>query len=122
VHAYSVDPVVAGDDIDEAEVSGLLGLKASVFLWKGEQLFPEQKRRHTSKLAGRHSAVRGEPERQSLGEGPSIFDRQAAIPLDVLKNPSQRYSLDVHCGHFESGFGGGPSVSPQTLPGTRVWG
>jgi hypothetical protein len=34
---------------------------------------------------------------------------------DALLELKKRYSIDAYCGHFGSGFGGGPSITPETL-------
>jgi hypothetical protein len=60
MHRYSVELVISGDDLDEAEVSALLGLKASVFFKKGDPLSPKQKAEaHLLLVFFHHSARRG---------------------------------------------------------------
>ena len=44
MHTYSVALMIAGDHLDEAEVSTKLGLQPLVFLSKGEQLSPKRRR------------------------------------------------------------------------------
>jgi Domain of unknown function (DUF4279) len=55
------------------------------------------------------------PEWQSLEDGlRSLVER--LLPLkDDLRDLRQRYSSEAYCGHFGTGFGGGPSISAETL-------
>jgi hypothetical protein len=47
MHTYSVDLTIAGDDLDEAEVSTKLGLQPLVFLKRGEPLGPKRRRQQS---------------------------------------------------------------------------
>jgi hypothetical protein len=114
MHAYCVDLLIAGDDLDEAEVSRRLGLQSTVFLKKGEKLSPQRKRKQSVwSFAVRPSP--DNPEWQSLEDGlKSLVEK--LLPLkSILNELKQRYSTQAYCGHFGSGFGGGPSISPETM-------
>jgi hypothetical protein len=114
MHTYSVDLTIAGDDLDEAEVSTKLGLQPLVFLKKGEPLGPER-RRQQSVWSFDVRPSPDNPEWHSLEDGlKSLVER--LLPLkDDLRELRRRYSTEAHCGHFGTGFGGGPSISPETL-------
>ena len=114
MHTYSVDLTIAGDDLNEAEVSKRLRLQPSVFLKKGEPLGPER-RRHQSVWSFDVRPSPDNPEWQSLEDGlRSLVER--LLPLkDDLRELRQRYSTEAYCGHFGTGFGGGPSISAETL-------
>lgn len=116
MHRYSVALLISGDELNEAEVSSVLGFKASVFHKKGEPLAPESKKvRHTSSWSFFVCGPNDEPEWESLEEGlKSLIERLQPLK-EPLKKLSERFSLDAYCGHFGSGFGGGPTISNQVL-------
>jgi Domain of unknown function (DUF4279) len=106
--------MIAGDDLDEAEVSRKLGLQPLVFLKKGEPLGPKRRRQHSVWSFDVRPSP-DNPEWQSLEDGlRSLVER--LLPLkDDLRELRQRYSTEAYCGHFGTGFGGGPSISAETL-------
>jgi Domain of unknown function (DUF4279) len=114
MHEYSVELLVAGKDLDEAEVSRKLGLQPTGFLKKGQPLPP---RRHREQSVWSF-AVRPSPDNP---DWPSLEDglrclAEKLLPLkNALRELKQRFSIDAYCGHFGSGIGGGPSISPETL-------
>jgi len=114
MHEYSVKLSIAGNDLDESEVSKKLGLRPDVFLKKGEPMGPRREREQSVWSID----VRPSPDNPAWG---SLDDGlrclvQRLLPLkNALDELRQRYSTDAYCGHFGSGFGGGPSISPATL-------
>jgi hypothetical protein len=114
LHTYSVELMIAGDSLDEAEVSRILNLQPTVFLKKGEQMSPERQRKQSVWSFAVWPSV-DNPEWQSLEDGlKSLAER--LLPLrNALCELKRRYSTEAYCGHFGSGFGGGPSISPETL-------
>jgi hypothetical protein len=114
MHEYSVELLIAGDDLDEAEVSKKLGLQSTGFLRKGEPLPPKRQRAQSVwSFAVRQSP--DSPDWPSLDDGLKCL-LEKLLPLrNVLNELSRRYSTEAYCGHFGSGFGGGPSISPETL-------
>lgn len=114
MHKYSVELVIAGNDLDEAEISRMLGLESSVFLMKGERLSP-QRQREQSVWSFTVYPSPGNPEWQSLDDGLKCLVEKLLPLKDILGELRRRYSTQAYCGHFGSGFGGGPSISPETL-------
>jgi hypothetical protein len=116
VHEYSVGITISGDDLDEAEISAMPGLSASVFFKKSEPLSPLTKREHSTSTWSFHfDPPDGNPVWPSLEDG-LICMLKRILPLkNVLFELKKRYSIDAYCGHFGSGFGGGPSITPETL-------
>ena len=114
MHDYSVDLIIIGDDLDEADISKKLGLQSTGFLKKGERMSATL-RRKKSVWSFEVRPSPDNPKWQSLDEGlKSLVD--TLLPLKtVLGELRQQYSTDAYCGHFGTGFGGGPSVSPETL-------
>lgn len=116
MHEYTVGLTVSGDDLDEAEISAMLGLTASVFFKKGQPLSPLTKTEHSTSTWSFHfDPPDGKPVWPSLEDGlMNMLNR--LLPLkDVLLELKKRYSIVAYCGHFGSGFGGGPSIRPETL-------
>jgi hypothetical protein len=116
VHKYTVGLAISGDDLDETQISSILGLRASVFFKKGEPLSPWTKTKHSTSTWSFHfDPAEGKPEWQSLEEG-LVCMLKRLLPLkDALLELKKRYSMVAYCGHFGSGFGGGPSIRPETL-------
>lgn len=50
-----------------------------------------------------------------MEEGLKCLIEKLQALKEPLKELSRRFSLDAYCGHFGSGFGGGPTISTQTL-------
>jgi hypothetical protein len=114
MHEYSVALLIAGDDLDEAEVSRKLGLQSTVFHKKGEPLPPKRHREQSTWSFIVYSSPHN-PDWSSLDDGLKCLI-ETLLPLkNILRELGQRYSMDAYCGHFGSGFGGGPSISPETL-------
>ena len=51
----------------------------------------------------------------SLEEGVTCMLKRLLPLKDILFELKKRYSMVAYCGHFGSGFGGGPSITPETL-------
>jgi hypothetical protein len=116
VHEYTVGLTISGDEVDEAEISKLLGMKSSVSFKKGEVLAPRSKRRRsTSTWSFDFDPPVGKPVWPSLEDGLRFMIERLVPKKDVLLELGKRYSMDAYCGHFGSGFGGGPSIAPETL-------
>lgn len=114
LHRYTVDLVISGDDLEESEVSAILGLKPSMFLKKGERLSPGVTR-DISSWSYQFDPPEGKPEWQSLEAGLRSMVQRLQPFRSALDKLSERFQLQAYCGHFGSGFGGGPSISRETL-------
>jgi hypothetical protein len=114
MHEYSVQLFIVGDDLDEAEVSRKLGLQPSVFLKKGEPMGPTKRRTHSSWAYDVRPSA-DEPAWKSLEDGLKALTEKLTPLKNALSELRQRYSTDAYCGHFGTGFGGGPSISAETL-------
>ena len=116
MHEYSVGLTISGDDLDEAAISAILGLRASVFFKKGEPLSPLTKREHSTSTWSFHfDPPDGKPVWPSLEDGLMCM-LEKLLPLnDAMFELKRRYSIAAYCGHFGSGFGGGPSITSETL-------
>lgn len=114
MHEYSVALLIAGDDLDEAEVSKKLDLQSNVFLRKGEPMGPTR-RREQSVWSFDVRPSPDDPAWPSLDDGLKCLIEKLLPLKKALGELRQRYSVEAYCGHFGSGFGGGPSISPETL-------
>lgn len=116
MHKYSVCLSISGDDLEEAEVSELLGLRPNVFLKKGDLLSKtSQRRRETSTLSFFIDPPGGEQDWKTLDAGLMCLIERFEHLKGVLAELKRRFALYAYCGHFGSGFGGGPTVSPEVL-------
>ena len=114
MHTYSVELRIVGDDLEESEVSSVLGLRPTLFHKKGEQKSPTLQM-NQSVWSFEVCSSPGNPEWKSVEEGLASL-LGTLLPLkDFLDELKQRYSVMICCGHFASGFGGGPSLSPEIL-------
>ena len=114
MHEYSVELLIAGDDLDDAEVSKKLGLQSTGFLKKGEPL-PPRRQRMQSVWSFSVRPSPDNPDWPSLEDGLKCLVEKLLPLKNALSELRQRYSTQAYCGHFGSGFGGGPSISPETL-------
>jgi hypothetical protein len=115
MHKYTVDLMISAAELDADEISGLLKLRPSTFFRKGELLSNKtQSRRDCSSFSVHFDPPHG-GEWDSLEDGLS-FMLDCIGPLqNELLQLGERFSCEAYCGHFGSGFGGGPSISPKTL-------
>jgi hypothetical protein len=61
------------------------------------------------------SPLPGNPEWQSLDDGLKRLAETLMPFKSALHELQKRFTTVAYCGHFGSGFGGGPSIAPQTL-------
>jgi len=114
MHEYSVELLIVGDDVIEGIVSAKLGLKPTVFLMKGEPLGPTKVRKR-SVWSFSVGPSAGNLAWRSLDDGLRCLAEKLLPLRDALAELSRRYEISAYCGHFGSGFGGGPSISAGTL-------
>ena len=119
MHEYSVQLLIVGDDLDEAEVSKKLGPQPTVFLKKGERMGP-RKRRTRSSWAYDVRPSADEPAWKSLEDGlRSLADK--LMPLqNMLSELRQRCKRILW--PFRFGFWGGGLRFPLRLSAnSRPW-
>lgn len=116
MHEYTVGLRISGGEVDEPEISEMLGMKSSVFFKKGEPLAPQLQDEHcTSTWSFHFDPPVGKPVWPSLEDGLRYMIERLLPKNDILLKLKKRYSMIGYCGHFGSGFGGGPSITPETL-------
>jgi len=114
MHTYSVALRISGTDLDLAEVSGTLKLKATQTRVKGQPryssdfLWPESMWEYEVRPAEG-------PMWDSLEDGLRTVISAFVAHQKELRNYQQRYKVFLWCGDFSSSFGGGPTLSPQIL-------
>ena len=121
MHKYSVALLVAGDDLDQAEVSRKLGLQSSVFLLKGQPMGPKR-RREQSVWSFDVRPSPDDPAWESLDDGLKCLVEKLLPLKSALGELKQRYSTEAYCGHFGSGFGGRPFISRRRCACLQTWG
>jgi hypothetical protein len=114
MHEYSVELLVKGKGLVESEVSERLGLQCTGYLREGEPLPPKRHREQSVWSFAVRPSVNN-PDWESLEDGLVSLIQKLLPVKGALTSLRQRYSTEAYCGHFGSGFGGGPSISPETL-------
>ena len=114
MHEYSVQLRIHGAELVPAEITTELGLEPSLVREVGER------RSETTVWKEALWAYDGFPSGEarlwtSLEEGLAfVLDRLEPVRLQIDKY-KQHYDLVWWCGHFQSSFDGGPTLSPGLL-------
>ena len=120
VHRYLVELTIAGDSIEEKALSRQIGLQATRFFKKGDQKSPG--------VVWKESVWSLEVLPSDGNEWLSLEDGLAYLLLklmpvkDLLKKIAAEHDVAISCGHFYSGFGGGPTLSPKILESLAQFG
>lgn len=114
MHKYAVSLSITADDLDEGELSRALNMKPNSFHKRGEQRSPES-RYGRSEWRRHFEPPDGAPDWSSLDAGLKRMVELLRHKKVALLELRKRFSLVAFCGHFGSGFGGGPTVEPETL-------
>jgi hypothetical protein len=113
MHKYLVELRVIGDWTDEKEISGRIGFEASQFVRKGELQYQKVSQQSVWKLDARPS--QDSLEWPSLENGlTSLVERLLPVKA-AIDELNSSCDVSIVCGHFASGFGGGPTLSPAVL-------
>lgn len=111
-HTYSVEFRLYGDDLDPAEVSSIIGLSATT--------------RSTGEPIGKRARMpfwgynasddpQYQEEWQSLEDGLALVAHRLKPYRAIIAELCGRFDGIWWCGHFQSSFDGGPTLSPRTL-------
>lgn len=113
VHSYLVELTITGDPVDQRALSRLIGLEATRFFKKGDEKSPG--------VVWKQSVWSLEVLPINGSEWPSLEDGLECLLVklmparDRLKKIAEEHDVAISCGHFYSGFGGGPTLSPRIL-------
>jgi hypothetical protein len=113
-HTYSVELRIVGEISDERDISSRLGIGATSFFKKGEPKSPKRKW-ESSMWSFAAQPSEDQTEWNSLEEGLTNLHNRLLPVKPVIDELKQRYRVSICCGQFASGFGGGPSFSPELL-------
>ncbi|HEX3105032.1 MAG TPA: DUF4279 domain-containing protein [Terriglobales bacterium] len=111
MHEYSVALRISGKALDPAEVTAKLGLKPVQVRVSG------QRRSDNSVWEDSLWEFATQPEYLwfSLEEGLKALLFACQPCVDALRQYQKNFDVILWCGHFSSGFDGGPTFSPQLL-------
>ena len=111
-HTYSVEFRLYGDFLDPVEVSSIVGLQATAWS-KGEPIGkrPRQPFWGYNGSDDPHFQL----EWHSLEDGLSLVSRLLIPYRSIIAELSERFDGIWWCGHFQSSFDGGPTLSPGVL-------
>jgi len=111
-HRYTVEFRIWGDTLDSDEVSRDLGLQACQTRTAGMSRFPGR----TDRGMWAYSGPAGSPtEWASLEEGLTHVIKHLWPHRERLAKYAATSELVWWCGHFQSSFDGGPTLSPALL-------
>jgi len=113
VHSYLVELTIAGDSIEEQALSRQIGLQATRFFKKGDEKSPGAVWKES--VWSLEVLPSDGNEWMSLEDGLVSLLRKLMPAKDLLKKIAAEHDVAISCGHFYSGFGGGPTLSPKIL-------
>jgi hypothetical protein len=118
-HTYSVEFRLYGDDLDPAEVSSIIGLQATTSS-RGEPIGS----RPRLPFWGFNGSddPQFQEEWQSLEDGLALVSRRLKPHRSVIAGLLDRFDGLWWCGHFQSSFDGGPTLSPRVLADVASFG
>lgn len=112
MHKYTMEFRIYGETLDPSEVSTDLGIEPSLMIRAGER------RTRTTRFEKSMWAYDGFPSTRrwdSFEEG-LISLLEKLLPFkDKIEKYRSNYELILWCGHFQSSFNGGPTLSPRVL-------
>ncbi|MGH9907882.1 MAG: DUF4279 domain-containing protein, partial [Pyrinomonadaceae bacterium] len=115
MHEYTVEFRIYGKDLIPEAVTEDLGLQPQQIRSAG------QKRDHKTNWEESMWSYDGFPPNErskswaSLEEGLVFVIRKLWPVKDKLEEYKRRFKVMLWCGHFQSSFDGGPTLSPSTL-------
>ena len=112
-HTYLVELRFFGGTLDPAEVSSILGLQPSIYSSHEEPLLNRKRRPFWGYNGSEHPEF--EAEWLSLEDGLAFVARRLAPVKSEIVQLSKRFDGLWWCGHFQSSFDGGPTLSPDLL-------
>ena len=111
-HTYSVEFRLYGDGLDPVEVSSIIGLQATT--WSTGEPIGKRKRQP---FWGYNASddPQYQYEWQSLEDGLALVSHRLKPYRSIIGGLSDRFDGIWWCGHFQSSFDGGPTLSPRLL-------
>ncbi|MET0645944.1 MAG: DUF4279 domain-containing protein [Pyrinomonadaceae bacterium] len=114
VHKYLVELRISGKNLSTSEVTAGMGLEPSVSRREGETVGNKRYQYSLWAYNGR-PADDAPPTWDTLESGLTFLLDRISASKEVLEQYQSKYNVIFWCGHFQSGFDGGPSLSPSLL-------
>uniref|UniRef100_UPI0035CA0653 DUF4279 domain-containing protein n=1 Tax=uncultured Sphingomonas sp. TaxID=158754 RepID=UPI0035CA0653 len=111
-HTYSVSFRLYGEGIDPTEVSSLIGLQATE--WSNGERIGKRERQPFWGYNGSDDP-QFQDEWRSLENALALVSRRLKPHRSTILEMCSRFDGIWWCGHFQSSFDGGPTLSPQVL-------
>ena len=118
-HTYSVAFRFYGDALDPAEVSSIIGLQATT--WSNGKSIGKRPRLPFWGYNGSDDP-QFQDEWQSLEDGLALVVRRLKPYRSIITGLSDRFDGIWWCGHFQSSFDGGPTLSSCLLADVASFG
>ncbi len=116
MHSYTAALRIAGKALNTDEVSKRLALNPTYTRQVGQRL--SESRTYDTALWSYEAVTTGNDTHWASLEFALASLLQIFLPLKyVLAEYSERFEVFLWCGHFSSGFSGGPKFSPGLLKG-----
>src|SRR5258705_1351481 len=113
MHEYTVEFRIFGVDLEPSVVTEELGLQPSIVRQLGEAIGPKPAKVAVWGYNG--SEGDSPPVWQSLEEGLTFVLSKLGHVKPQLERYRNTFEMSWWCGHFQSTFDGGPTLSPSLL-------
>lgn len=113
-HSYTVELRFTGDSLDSAELTRRLNLQPHNALSASDAALSGRRRRPFWAYKG-HAEDGFQPEWQSLEAGLSFLLRHLTPHRIAIIETSRSFEGLWWCGHFQTSFDGGPTLSAEVL-------
>ena len=115
MHEYTVELRICGKELDPAAVTADFNLQPTQVRRVGEE---KGKAKRWEEAMWSYDGFKQEEKEKSwdsLDEALVFIVRKFWPLRDKLEEYKQRHKVILWCGHFQSSFDGGPTLSPATL-------
>jgi hypothetical protein len=115
MHTYSVQLRISGNNLDPNEISRHLGLEPNQVRIAGERRSSNQVWRESLWSYNGGAAADFPAEWESMEEGLRALLKHLLPKKELIQQYSKSYDVVWWCGHFQSSFDGGPTLSASLL-------
>jgi len=113
-HVYTVELRFSGDQLEPSEISARLNLQPSGAFSQSQNQSSTRKRRPYWAYNGQ-GGVRFQPEWASLEDGLEFLLKSLGSRKAEIIALARQFDGLWWCGHFQTSFDGGPTLSPKLL-------
>jgi hypothetical protein len=113
-HTYTVELRFSGDQLEPSEISARLNLQPSSAFSQSQNQLLTRKRRPYWAYNGQ-GAIGFQPEWTSLEKGLEFLLNSLRARKPEIIALARQFDGLWWCGHFQSSFDGGPTLSPKLL-------